>query len=386
MPSHPIYMDNHATTPLDPRVLAAMRPYLEAEFGNPASKTHGFGWRAEEAVAKARSTIAASLGCRSDEVIFTSGATESNNLALKGLVSGHPGRAIVTSQVEHNSILDTCRFLESQGHSVAYLAPKNAGCICLNALENALSQGPFLVTFMMVNNEIGTMHCLNTIGKMAKFFGIIFHCDAAQGLGRVSVNLSSMAVDLLSISGHKIYGPKGVGALIIRKEIQTKITPQMHGGGHEFGLRSGSLNVPGIVGLAKAVALLGDVSAESAKIRTLREKLWLNLSGSLDDLQLNGDPEHRVSGNLNIHFKGVDSERLLLKLSNCVALSASSACSSGHGRPSHVLSAMGYDSARIASSIRFGLGRFNTEAEVDEVSDKVISAVKSLRKHRLLTL
>lgn len=380
-------MDNHATTPLDPRVLDAMLPYLQAQFGNPASKTHSFGWTAEEAIFASRQSIAKALGCRSDEIIFTSGATESNNLAIKGLIAGHPDRAIVTSQVEHNSVLDTCKYLQSQGHKVTYLAPKKAGCICFDDLEASLSSRPALATFMLVNNEVGSMHCLKTIGEKCQTYGIVFHCDAAQGLGRVPVDLSSMPVDMLSISGHKIYGPKGVGAVFIRKTAQPQVTPQMHGGGHEYGLRSGSLNVAGIVGLAKALELLGDVASECEQIKKLRDRLWQNLSGSLSDLELNGDPEHRVSGNLNVHFKGVESERLLLKLSGDVALSASSACTSGKGSGSHVLEAMGYDRDRISSSIRFGLGRFNTLKEVDQVSEKVIGAIKSLRSGRgLLTV
>lgn len=380
MRNQPIYMDNHATTPLDKRVLEVMLPFLSESFGNPSSSTHAFGWQAEEAVSSSRCQVAKAIGARQNEIIFTSGATESNNMALKGVaLSGKSSKKhIITSAIEHSSILDTCRFLESKGVEVTYLMPQKDGCISMDELKKNIKSETCLLSFMLVNNEIGSINCLKSISAVAQAFDILFHCDAAQGVGRIPLNVKALGIDLLSLSGHKIYAPKGVGALFVNKDKNISLEPLMHGGGQESGFRSGTLNVAGIVGLGKACALLKE-EEDCDKISLLRDSLWERLSSCISDVVINGALKNRVAGNLNVAFLGIDAERLLLSLSNIVALSASSACSSSSSSASHVLKALGYSNERISSSVRFGIGRFNTEQDVAIVAESLIQEISRMR-------
>ncbi|WP_158748006.1 IscS subfamily cysteine desulfurase [Acidobacterium sp. S8] len=379
----PIYMDNHATTPLDPRVLEAMMPYLTGIFGNAASRNHSFGWEAEKAVETAREQIAKLIGASAKEIIFTSGATESNNLAIKGIgeMYRERGNHIITQVTEHKAVLDTCKRMEKAGFRVTYLPVKADGLIDLEDLKRAIDDKTILVSIMFANNEIGVIQPVAEIGKLCREKGVIFHTDAVQAVGKVPVDVNAMNIDVLSLSGHKIYGPKGVGALYVRRRNpRVQISEQINGGGHERGMRSGTLNVPGIVGLGKACQLAGAEMAEEAKyLSGLRDKLKKKLESHLDYIHVNGSWEHRLPGNLNMSFVYVEGESLLMGI-NDVAVSSGSACTSATLEPSYVLKALGLGDDVAHSSIRFGLGRFNTETEVDYVSDKVIDIVQKLRE------
>jgi cysteine desulfurase len=379
----PIYMDNHATSPVDPRVLEAMMPYLTGIFGNAASRNHSFGWEAEGAVEKARDQVAKLIGATAKEIIFTSGATESNNLALKGIAEMYRerGNHIITQVTEHKAILDTCKRLEKSGYRVTYLPVKADGLIDLEDLKRAFDEKTILVSIMFANNEIGVVQPVAEIGKMCRERGVLFHSDGVQAVGKIPVDVNSMNIDVLSLSGHKIYGPKGVGALYVRRRNpRVQISEQINGGGHERGMRSGTLNVPGIVGLGKACEISGqEMAAEGERLSKLRDKLKAKLEGALDYIHVNGSMEHRLPNNLNISFVYVEGESLLMGI-NDVAVSSGSACTSATLEPSYVLKALGLGDDVAHSSIRFGLGRFNTEAEVDYVADKVIDIVKKLRE------
>jgi cysteine desulfurase len=381
--SLPIYMDNQATTALDPRVLEAMMPYLTSKFGNAASRNHSFGWEAEQAVEAGREQVAKLIGANAKEIIFTSGATESDNLAIKGVAERHRerGNHIITQVTEHKAVLDTCKRLENSGHRVTYLPVNADGLIDLEDLKRAIDDQTILVTVMAVNNEIGVLQPIRAIGELCHERGVLFHTDAAQIVGKAPFNVIADNVDLASISGHKIYGPKGVGALYVRRRNpRVRIAAQIEGGGHERGMRSGTLNVPGIVGLGRACEIaMQQTQSEAVDLRALRDRLKARLEAGLDCVRVNGSMEHRLPGNLNMTFAHVDGESLLMGL-NDVAVSSGSACTSAAIEPSYVLRALGLDDDAAHSSIRFGLGRFNTEAEVDYVAARVIDIVKKLRE------
>jgi cysteine desulfurase len=380
----PVYMDNHATTPMDPRVLEAMVPYFLEKFGNAASRTHRFGWEAEAAIEDARETIAELIGASSGkEIVFTSGATESNNLAIKGVAEYYKSRGnhIVTSTIEHKAVLDSCKRLETQGFDVTYVKADANGIVNPDAIRAALTERTILVSIMLANNEVGTVQPIAKLGEMTRERGILLHTDAVQGVGKTPFNVESMNVDLASITAHKMYGPKGVGALYVRRQKpRVRITAQMDGGGHERGNRSGTLNVPGIVGFAKAARLMITEGAQdNARIGALRDRLYAKLTRELDQVILNGDSEHRLPGNLNVSFAFVEGEALMMAIKD-VAVSSGSACTSASLEPSYVLHSMGLDEDLAHSSIRFGVGRFNTEEEVDFVAELVSSKVKRLRE------
>jgi len=379
----PIYLDNHATTPLDPRVLEAMLPYFTQKFGNAASRNHSFGWEAEKAVSEAREQIAQLIGATAKEIIFTSGATESDNLAIKGVAEMYRerGNHIITQATEHKAVLDTCKRLEKQGFRVTYLPVKADGIIDLEDLKRAMDQQTILVSIMAANNEIGVLQPIAEIGRLCHEKNVLFHCDAVQAVGKIPVNVIADNIDLMSISAHKIYGPKGVGALYVRRrDPRVQIVAQIDGGGHERGMRSGTLNVPGIVGLGKACEICRQEMGEEAKRLTgLRDRLKNKLESELDYVHVNGSWEHRLPGNLNMSFLYVEGESLLMGI-NDVAVSSGSACTSATLEPSYVLKALGLGDDVAHSSIRFGLGRFNTQAEVDYVAAKVIDVVKKLRE------
>jgi cysteine desulfurase len=430
--SLPIYMDNHATTALDPRVLEAMLPYLREDFGNAASRNHAFGWRAEAAVEEARAQVAALIGAQPNEIVFTSGATESDNLALKGVAEFYrsKGDHIVTLKTEHKAILDTGKRLEHMrqdrleelkllrlmeltggevqpedvdslalqykldqdpllqrwakavrtGATVSYLDVQRDGRVDLKALEAALTDRTILVSVMLANNEIGTVQPLEEIGALCRSRGILFHTDAVQGVGKVPFDVDRMKVDLASITAHKLYGPKGIGALYVRRKPRVRIAPILDGGGHERGMRSGTLNVAGIVGFGKAAELArAEMATESARILALRERLRATLNRELDMVILNGSLEHRLPGNLNVSFAYVEGEALMMAIKE-VAVSSGSACTSASLEPSYVLRALGVEEDMAHSSIRFGLGRFNTEAQVDAVARLVVEKVRKLRE------
>ena len=379
----PVYMDNHATTRLDPRVLDAMLPYFTEKFGNAASRNHSFGWEAEEAVERSRNQIAALVGAKSKEIIFTSGATESDNLAIKGVVEFYKekGNHIITCVTEHKAVLDSCRALERAGKAtVTYLPVDKFGMVDPDAVRAAITDKTVLITIMWANNEIGTIHPIAEIGKIAKEKGIIFHCDAVQAIGKVPVDFEKAGVDLGSITAHKIYGPKGIGAIYVRsKGPRVRLSPMVDGGGHERGMRSGTLNVPGIVGLGAACELSGkEMPEESQRLIQLRSQLQAGLFERLDEIYVNGHPTERLPGNLNVSFAYVEGESLLMGI-NDIAVSSGSACTSATLEPSYVIRALGIDDELAHSSIRFGLGRFNTEEEVDYVTDRVSKEVKRLR-------
>jgi len=383
----PLYMDNHATTQLDPRVLDAMMPYLTGKFGNAASRNHQFGWEAEKGVEIAREQIAKLIGASAKEIIFTSGATESDNLALKGVAEMYHerGNHIITQVTEHKAILDTGKKLEKQGFRVTYLPVQDDGLISLEELERAIvPDGPgktILISIMFANNEIGVVQPIAEIGKLCHERGILFHTDAVQAVGHIPVDVQAMNIDLMSLSGHKLYGPKGVGALYVRRRNpRVQITEQINGGGHERGMRSGTLNVPGIVGLGAAAEIAGEeMSAEITRLTGLRNYLRGRLEAALDYVHVNGNMEHHLPGNLNMSFLYVEGESLLMGI-NDIAVSSGSACTSATLEPSYVLKALGLGDDVAHSSIRFGLGRFNTKAEVDYVANKVIDVVKKLRE------
>jgi cysteine desulfurase len=379
----PIYMDNHATTPVDPAVLAAMLPYFTEKFGNAASRNHSFGWEAEEAVDKARTHIANLINAKSKEIIFTSGATESDNLAVKGVLEFYKdkGNHIITCVTEHKAILDSCRAMERQGRAtVTYLKVDKYGMVDPDDVQRAITDKTVLITIMYANNEIGTIHPIAEIGRIAHEKGIIFHTDATQAAGKIPVDVERDQIDLMSLSAHKIYGPKGVGGIYVRsKGPRVRILPQMDGGGHERGMRSGTLNVTGIVGLGAACEIAGKVmSEENHRLLDLRNKLQAGIFELLDEVYLNGHPTDRLPGNLNVSFAYVEGESLLMGI-NDIAVSSGSACTSATLEPSYVIRSLGVDEELAHSSIRFGLGRFNNEDEVDYVTDRVTKEVKRLR-------
>ncbi len=379
----PIYMDYHATTPMDPRVLEAMLPYFTEKFGNAASRNHVFGHVAEAAVDQARETIAKGIGAQGKEIVFTSGATESDNAAIKGVAHFYreKGDHIITQATEHKAVLDTCKELEREGFRVTYLPVDRHGVVDLDELRNAITDKTILVSIMAANNEVGTLQPINQIGRIAKEKGVLFHTDATQGVGKIPVNVEEMGVDLLSMTAHKICGPKGVGALYVRsRNPRVRISPIIHGGGHERGMRSGTLNVPGIVGFAKAVELcMENMEQEQARIGRLREKLRDHIMSNLEEVYLNGHPTERLAGNLNLSFAYVEGESLLMGLSE-IALSSGSACTSATLEPSYVLKALGVDEELAHTSLRFGLGRFTTEEEVDYTARRVVEEVNRLRE------
>ncbi len=386
-------MDYHSTTPVDPRVLEEMLPYFSDKFGNAASRSHAFGWTAEEAVEHARERIAKLLGAQSEkEVVFTSGSTESTNLAIKGvaefygnlspnLPGGKPRNHIITSVLEHKSVLDTCKRLEKAGFEVTYLHVDKEGLVSPEDVRKAITDKTILVSVMLANNEIGTVQPLEAIGKITRERGVLFHTDAVQGFGKVDFDVQRMNVDLASITAHKMYGPKGVGALYVRRnKPRVRLVAQIDGGGHERGNRSGTLNVPAIVGFGKACdIMLAEGKAESARILTLRERLRTKITTKLSDVYLNGSFEHRLPGNLNLSFNFVEGEGLMMAIKD-VAVSSGSACTSASLEPSYVLRALGVGDELAHSSIRFGLGRFTTEEEVDFVANLVVNKVEKLRE------
>jgi cysteine desulfurase len=427
----PIYMDNHATTPLDPRVLDAMMPYLKDDFGNAASRNHQFGWKAEAAVELARKQVGELLGASEKEIVFTSGATESDNLAIKGVAEFYKSKGdhIITLKTEHKAVLDTCKRLErirqerldelkmlrlselaqtdvtpenlselaakfeiekdpvfqqwstkiSAGARVTYLEVKQDGRVDLDELRAAITDRTILVSIMLANNEIGTVQPVNEIGALCRSKGVLFHCDAVQGLGKVPFNVDEAKCDLVSVSAHKMYGPKGVGALYVRRKPRVRIAPLIDGGGHERGMRSGTLNVAAIVGFGKAAELARtEMPEESKRLLALRERLRQGLFSQLDLLVLNGSLEHRLPGNLNVSFSFVEGEAMMMAIKD-VAVSSGSACTSASLEPSYVLRACGVEEDMAHSSIRFGIGRFNTDAEIDYVVKLVVEKVKKLR-------
>ncbi len=379
----PIYMDNHATTQMDPRVLEAMLPFFGNVFGNAASRNHAFGWEAEKAVETAREQVAKLIGCTPKEIIFTSGATESNNLAIKGIAEMYRerGNHIITQVTEHKAVLDTCKKLEKQGYRVTYLPVQANGLIDIEDLRRAMDETTILVSIMYANNEIGVIQPVAEIGKLCHEKGVIFHTDGVQAVGKIPVNVQTDNIDVLSLTAHKIYGPKGVGALYVRRRNpRVQISEQINGGGHERGMRSGTLNVPGIVGLGAACEIAGaEMAVESARLGDLRDYLKAKFEKALDYVHVNGDMQHHLPGNLNVSFVYVEGESLLMGI-NDIAVSSGSACTSATLEPSYVLKALGLGDDVAHSSIRFGLGRFNTKAEVDYVSDKLIDVVSKLRE------
>jgi cysteine desulfurase len=378
----PIYLDNHATTPLDPRALDAMLPFLTSKFGNAASNSHSFGWEAAAAVEAARRQIAIAIGAQPQEIVFTSGATESDNLAVIGLAEAYRdhGDHIITAVTEHKAILDSCKHLENRGFRVTYLAVTSDGRIDLDQLKAALSDRTILVTIMAANNEIGVLQPIEEIGKLCGERGVLFHSDAVQALGKIPLDVRKANLAFASLTAHKLYGPKGCGALYVRSDAATKLDAMIHGGGHEQGLRSGTLNVPGIVGFGKACEIAQqEMPEESCRIAGLRNRLRDRLLAALDQVSINGSMEHRLPGNLNISFLNVEGETLLTGLHD-VALSSGSACSSGKTHASHVLKGLGLSDEAAGSAIRFGIGRFNTEAEIDYVAERVIELVRNLRE------
>ena len=378
----PIYMDNHATTPVDPRVVEAMLPFFNQKFGNAASRNHEFGWLAEEAVENARGQIARLINATPKEIVITSGATESTNLAIKGVAEMYreKGNHIITQVTEHKATLDTCKRLEKYGYEVTYLPVHKDGRINLDELRRAITPKTILISIMYANNEIGVVQPIAEIGKIAKEKGVFFHVDAVQAVGKVPVDVQADGIDLMSISAHKIYGPKGVGALYVRrKNPRVQLSAIIDGGGHERGMRSGTLNVPGIVGLGKACEICQqEMAAESQKLRRLREKLTHSIMSRQDETFINGSMEHRLPGNLNISFAFVEGESLLMALKD-VAVSSGSACTSASLEPSYVLRSLGVGDELAHTSIRFGIGRFNTEAEIDYVIELVVKSVERLR-------
>jgi cysteine desulfurase len=376
-------MDYHATTPVDPRVLEAMMPFFSGHFGNPASRNHSFGWEAEEAVETARKQVADLIGANPKEIIFTSGATEANNLAIKGVAEMYreKGNHIVTCVTEHKAVIDTCKKLEKQGTRVTYLPVQKDGRVSLDDLRAAITEKTILITIMSANNEIGVIQPVEEIGALAKEKGILFHTDAVQAVGKVPFDVNKAKADLVSMSAHKMYGPKGVGALFVRRRNpRVLLAEQISGGGHERGMRSGTLNVPGIVGLGKAAELCRlEMAGDTERLSRLRDRLNEKLHKNLDEIYINGSVEHRLPHNLNISFAYVEGESLLMGI-NDVAVSSGSACTSASLEPSYVLKALGAGDDLAHSSIRFGLGRWTTEEEVDYVVEKLTSVVRRLRE------
>ncbi|MBS1494912.1 MAG: IscS subfamily cysteine desulfurase [Bacteroidetes bacterium] len=379
----PIYMDHNATTPMDPRVLEAMMPYFTKVYGNAASRSHQYGWEAEEAVENARKQIADLIGATTKEIVFTSGATESDNLALMGIAEMYAskGNHIITLPTEHKAIIDTCKYLERHGKEVTYLSVDEFGMVDLDALRNAIKDTTILVSIMMANNEIGTIQPVAEIGKICREKGVIFHTDATQGVGKIPVDVNAMNIDLMSFTAHKMYGPKGVGALYVRKKSpRVKLSEQMHGGGHERGMRSGTLNVPGIVGFGKACEICNqEMESESKRLTYLRDKMINTFLERVEYSYLNGHPTQRLPHNVNVSFEYVEGEGLMMGIKD-LAVSSGSACTSATLEPSYVLKALGRGDELAHSSIRYGLGRFTTEEEVDFAIEQTIETVNHLRE------
>lgn len=376
----PIYMDYSATTPVDPRVVTKMTPYLFELFGNPASRSHSFGWEAENAVEEARVQVASLLGADPREIVWTSGATEGNNLAIKGAAKFYSGKGkhVITVSTEHKAVLDTCRDLERQGFDVTYLGVNNDGLLDLDTLRNTVRPDTILVSVMMVNNEIGVIQPIKQIGEFCRSRGIVFHCDAVQAAGKIEIDVDDLKVDLMTVTAHKVYGPKGVGALYVRRKPRIRIEAQIHGGGHERGMRSGTLPVHQIVGMGEAFRLAKqEFTEESRRVGELRNRLLDGLS-QLKEIYVNGSMEHRIAHNLNVSFNYVEGESLIMGMKD-VAVSSGSACTSASLEPSFVLRALGRSDELAHSSIRFTLGRYTTEAEVDAVVEQVVTTVNKLR-------
>lgn len=378
-----IYLDNHATTPVDPRVLERMLPYFTEHFGNAASRNHAYGWRAEEAADVARERVAELIGATGREIIFCSGATEANNLAILGAAEAYAskGKHLVTQATEHKAVLDPLRLLAKRGYSLTVLPVDAQGSVDPAAVRAAITDETILVSVMAVNNEIGTLQPVAEIGAVCKAAGVLFHTDAAQAAGRIPIAVERMGIDLLSLSGHKLYGPKGVGALYVRRRNpRVALRPLIHGGGHERGLRSGTLNVPGIVGLGEACHIAREeMAAESQRLAALRDRLWERLESRVDGISMNGHRTARHPGNLHVSFRGIEAEALIMGLRE-VAVSSGAACASATLEPSHVLRAIGLPEELARSSVRFGIGRFNTEAEVDRVASLVAEGVRQIRE------
>jgi cysteine desulfurase len=377
----PIYLDYSATTPVDPRVAQKMIPYLTEHFGNPASRSHAFGWEAEKAVEEARAHVAALLNADPKEIVWTSGATEGNNLAIKGAANFNKGRGrhIVTQKTEHKAVLDTVRELERQGFEATYLDPEPNGIVDLKKLEAALRPDTILVSIMMVNNEIGVIQPIAEIGEILRARGIVFHCDAVQAAGKITIDLAKLKVDLLTVTAHKVYGPKGIGALYVRRKPRVRIEPQIHGGGHERGFRSGTLPTHQIVGMGEAFRIAkAEMAAENERIRFLRDRLLKGMR-EIEEVYVNGDLDNRIPGNLNISFNFVEGESLIMAIKD-VAVSSGSACTSASLEPSYVLRALGRSDELAHSSIRFTLGRFTTEEEIDYTIDLLKRKISKLRE------
>ena len=381
MPQRPIYLDGNATTPMDERVLQSMMPYFKEYFGNPSSRTHQYGWEAAAAVQQARESLATAINAEPEEIIFTSGATEANNLAIKGVAEAYfsQGNHLITVQTEHRAVLDPYCYLENLGFKITYLPVQTDGSLDLGLLEAAITPKTILVSIMAANNEIGVLHPLAKIGKICRHHKVLFHTDAAQAIGKIPLAVDS--VDLMSMTAHKLYGPKGIGALFVRRRHpRVNLMAQLHGGGQEKGRRAGTLYPPQIVGLAKAVELaMIEQVAESERINGLKTQLWQKLS-QLDGIYLNGGWDQRLPGNLNVSIDGVDSVALMQGLRPVVALSSGSACSSDSNKPSHVLAAIGRSPSLASASLRFGIGRFNHDQEIELVAEEIIKTVKSLRR------
>lgn len=378
----PIYLDYHATTPVDPEVLRTMMPYFTEVFGNAASRNHEYGWTAEAAVEKARAQVGQLVGASEKEIIFTSGATESNNLALMGVADmyGEKGKHIITTPIEHKAVLDTCEFLRSKGFEITFLEVDQFGQVSAEKVRQAIRPDTILVSIMFANNEIGTINPIGAIGRVCKEKGVLFHTDAVQAAGKIGIDVNGMGIDLLSLTAHKIYGPKGVGALYVRrKSPRVRLAPLIHGGGHERGMRSGTLNVPGIVGFGKAAEIMyRGLKTEPAHLAALRDRLWNGIRAELDEVYLNGHPTERLPNNLNVSFAFVEGESLMMGMKE-LAVSSGSACTSSSLEPSYVLKAIGVGEDLAHTSIRFSVGRFTTEEQIDFAIAKVVSAVRKLR-------
>ncbi|MBD2533199.1 aminotransferase class V-fold PLP-dependent enzyme [Nostoc flagelliforme FACHB-838] len=385
MSIRPIYLDCHATTTVDERVLAAMLPYFTEKFGNPASIGHVYGWEAEAAVKQTREILAGAINATPEEIVFTSGATEANNLAIKGVAEAYfkKGQHIITVVTEHSAVIDPCNYLKTLGFEITILPIQQDGLIDLTELKKAFRPETILVSVMAANNEIGVLQPLTEIGEMCHEHNIIFHTDAAQAIGKIPLDVQAMKIDLMSLTAHKVYGPKGIGALYVRRrDPRVKLAPQQHGGGHERGMRSGTLYTPQIVGFGKAVEIaLAEQATENQRLTQLRKRLWEQLS-QVERIHLNGHPEERLAGNLSISVEGVDGAALLLGLQPVMAISSGSACSSANTAPSHVLTALGHPQQLAYASVRFGIGRFNTEEEIDIVAKHAIATIQSLQNKR----
>lgn len=383
MSLRPIYLDCQATTPVDERVLAAMLPFFTEHFGNPSSISHVYGWEAEAAVKQTREILAAAINATPEEIVFTSGATEANNLAIKGVAEAYfqKGQHIITVITEHSAVLDPCKYLKTLGFEMTFLSVQKDGLIDLTELEKAFRPDTILVSVMAANNEIGVLQPLAEIGAMCRERNVLFHTDAAQAIGKIPLDVQALKIDLMSLTAHKVYGAKGIGALYVRRRNpRVQLAPQQHGGGHERGMRSGTLYTPQIVGFGKAVEIaLEEQVTESQRLTQLRQRLWEQLS-QVEGIHLNGHSTQRLPGNLNISVEGVDGSALLLGLQPVMAVSSGSACSSATTAPSHVLTALGHSEQLAYASIRFGIGRFNTDEEIDKVAQHTIATIQSLRK------